>query len=79
MHENGIIYRDIKPDNICFVKTNSDRLKIVDFGSAAYLKDGDFLSEPFGGSYYLSPEMIKGHYDKGVDVWALGITCFMLL
>ena len=38
LHDKNIIHRDLKPDNIMLTnKTNSDVIKIIDFGTAKYL------------------------------------------
>ena len=58
MKNIGIVHKDIKPDNICFIDDLSDHVKLVDFGSACYHRDEILLSEPFGCAYYIAPEMI---------------------
>ena len=90
MHNCGIIYRDIKPENIVFnnkpiVLPNGqkspscfDIIKIVDFGTADYWKN-DFLSEPFGSISSMAPEMLKRKYDLKVDIWSCGVVLFSML
>lgn len=63
MHANGIIYRDVKPDNICFLNDYSDTIKLVDFGSATFINNNEWLNEPFGVSYYMAPELIEKNYN----------------
>lgn len=76
----GIIHRDIKPENL--IVSNSDTLKIVDFGVAFMMKDGSDESKATQGSgYYLAPEICKGEIYKGkkTDIWAAGVTLFHMV
>lgn len=53
------MFRDIKPDNICFCDDKTDIIKLVDFGSATFIKGKDkWFNEPYGVSYYMAPELI---------------------
>ena len=55
--------------------TNSDKVKLGDFGVARQL-DGTFaMATSFVGTpYYLSPELVRGEsYDAKTDVWSLGV------
>jgi serine/threonine protein kinase len=49
------------------------------FGNAAWLDPGDMLFEKVGTSAFLAPEMWSVGYTFPVDVWALGITTFVLV
>jgi serine/threonine protein kinase len=40
MHKNGVIHRDIKPDNILFDDAEDDNFKLIDFGLARVLEQG---------------------------------------
>lgn len=77
LHERGIVYRDIKPENM--VLDAMGHVKLVDFGFARHLQQGRCAS--FCGSpYYIAPEMISnGTYGQSVDVWALGVLVYELL
>ena len=37
------------------------------------------MSNPVGTSYYMSPELLRGEYDKSCDMWSVGIIAYILL
>eukprot|EP00824_Muranothrix_gubernata_P013099 TRINITY_DN27432_c0_g1_i1.p1 TRINITY_DN27432_c0_g1~~TRINITY_DN27432_c0_g1_i1.p1 ORF type:complete len:322 (+),score=23.90 TRINITY_DN27432_c0_g1_i1:49-966(+) len=76
-HSKSIVHRDLKPENILF-GSNSEA-KIIDFGTASYLKNGKVLTKKIGTSYYISPEVIDGEYTEKCDIWSLGVILFILL
>ena len=81
IHSKGIVHRDLKPENILLeTKDRKDLfIKLIDFGTANYIKEGQLLYLKVGTPYYIAPEVIKKSYDKKCDIWSLGVIMFMLL
>ncbi|MBC7253827.1 MAG: serine/threonine protein kinase [Actinobacteria bacterium] len=79
-HRQGIIHRDVKPDNI-FVLQNGN-IKLADFGIAKMIRMSDRTHTDviLGTPNYIAPEVIQGRpYDHRVDIFALGVTMYEML
>ncbi|XP_013988936.2 serine/threonine-protein kinase Nek4 isoform X2 [Salmo salar] len=72
LHEEHILHRDLKTQNIFLTKTNI--IKVGDLGIARVLENqNDMASTLIGTPYYMSPELFSNKpYNHKSDVWALG-------
>ncbi|MFD2044054.1 Stk1 family PASTA domain-containing Ser/Thr kinase [Ornithinibacillus salinisoli] len=79
-HENGIVHRDIKPQNI--LMDTYGHIKVTDFGIAVALSATSLTqtNSILGSVHYLSPEQARGGLaTKKSDIYSLGIVFFELL
>ncbi|KAF6828604.1 hypothetical protein CMUS01_08510 [Colletotrichum musicola] len=73
-----VVHRDIKDENV--ILDGEGNIKLIDFGSAAYIKSGPF--DVFVGTIdYAAPEVLAGkpYGGKEQDVWALGILLYTII
>ncbi|KAL0631805.1 serine/threonine protein kinase [Maublancomyces gigas] len=73
----GVVHRDIKDENV--VLDGEGNIKVIDFGSAAYIRNGPF--DVFVGTIdYAAPEVLAGKSYRGKeqDVWALGVLLYTI-
>ena len=79
-HSNGVIRRDLKPENFLFANKSEDSpLKVIDFGLSVFFNPGDRFTEVVGSAYYMAPEVLKRSYGQEVDVWSAGVILYILL
>ena len=76
-HANKVIHRDIKPENIMITESNSVRL--IDFGLSKISKKQVLLHEIAGTPYYMAPEVLEGNYNEKADIWSLGVLLYVLV
>ena len=78
-HRNGIIHRDIKPQNIIISKDG--KIKVADFGIAKAVS-GDTLNSQsvIGSAHYIAPEQAKSKQaDLRSDLYSLGISMYEMI
>ncbi|XP_020818197.1 PAS domain-containing serine/threonine-protein kinase [Drosophila serrata] len=79
LHEQKILHRDIKDENI--IIDHNFNIKLIDFGSATFMEEGKYFSTFYGTTEYCSPEVLAGNRYVGpeLEMWALGVTLYVLM
>ena len=79
IHSKGIAHRDLKPENLLL--TESNILKIIDFGLSHEFDKINFLATKCGSPSYAAPEIIKGGKYDGfkTDIWCCGIILYAMV
>jgi len=78
LHDHGVVHRDLKPANI-FLENGI--VKIGDYGLSKSISGSQRKAhtESVGTVHYMAPEIGSGRYDKGVDVYAVGVLLYEML
>ncbi|HEY6099385.1 MAG TPA: protein kinase [Anaeromyxobacter sp.] len=84
-HENGVVHRDLKPDNVFVVERGgADFVKVLDFGVAKLRDSVDDMETSagviLGTPLYMTPEQAMGRkIDRRADVWSAGVVLYEML
>ncbi|MBE5959399.1 MAG: Stk1 family PASTA domain-containing Ser/Thr kinase [Lachnospiraceae bacterium] len=77
-HNNNIIHRDIKPQNV--IISRDGKVKVADFGIARATSVNTHTTNAMGSVHYISPEQASnGPVDEKSDIYSLGITMYEML
>nr|CCC91518.1 putative serine/threonine-protein kinase [Trypanosoma congolense IL3000] len=72
-HDPPIIHSDVKPENVVLRDSSRSSIRLIDFGSACYMKQGATLYKYVQSRFYRSVEVIlELNYDTAIDRWSLG-------
>ena len=78
LHDNSIVYRDLKPENVLLSMDGT--AKLGDFGFAKKLEKGGHTYTFCGTPGYVAPEVVLARgYGTSVDWWGLGVMTYVLL
>lgn len=84
IHDNNVLHRDIKGENIFLSSRCKDKskyaLKYGDFGLSKVLQKGVNIAKTFAGSpLFMAPEVLRcEQYDKKADIWSLGALLYKM-
>lgn len=81
IHENKIIHRDLKTNNILMEKKENDYiLKIADFGFATTFTTDSLKKSFVGTNYFAAPEIMRRkNYDSSIDFFSLGVIIYRMI
>uniref|UniRef100_A0A1Q3EZR9 Putative pas domain-containing serine/threonine-protein kinase n=1 Tax=Culex tarsalis TaxID=7177 RepID=A0A1Q3EZR9_CULTA len=79
LHSLNILHRDIKDENV--IIDHNFHIKLIDFGSATFVQEGQLFATFYGTTEYCSPEVLAGNRYSGpeLEMWALGVTLYVLM
>uniref|UniRef100_A0A4W4GSM7 non-specific serine/threonine protein kinase n=1 Tax=Electrophorus electricus TaxID=8005 RepID=A0A4W4GSM7_ELEEL len=78
-HEQGIVHRDLKAENLLLDAHMN--IKIADFGFGNFFRPGEPLATWCGSPPYAAPEVFEGQQYEGpqLDIWSMGVVLYVLV
>uniref|UniRef100_A0A3P9BLS3 G protein-coupled receptor kinase n=1 Tax=Maylandia zebra TaxID=106582 RepID=A0A3P9BLS3_9CICH len=78
LHNMGIVYRDMKPENVLL--DGKGQCRLSDLGLAVELSKGTIICQKAGTTGYMAPEVLKQEYYRySVDWWSLGCSIYEMV
>ncbi|XP_031608495.1 rhodopsin kinase grk7-b [Oreochromis aureus] len=78
LHNMGIVYRDMKPENVLL--DGKGQCRLSDLGLAVELSKGKMICQKAGTTGYMAPEVLKQEYYRySVDWWSLGCSIYEMV
>ena len=87
LHNNNIIHRNIKIENILISDIEKDPIakikyfyiKMIDFAEAKFFDETKLNNEDIKNYLYVAPEVLKRKYNEKCDIWSVGVLLHILL
>ncbi|CEM22573.1 unnamed protein product [Vitrella brassicaformis CCMP3155] len=82
LHDNNLVHRDIKEDNLIVTRDASGNVCVVlvDFDLCVSVRDAEHLREPPGHFPHMAPEtIVASHFSSASDMWDAGVIMYRVL